>query len=97
MYINPAQGSKGRGRAGAGGFPKIPTRPNPPPTAVRVGDSQHGCGLERCCYGPWCRVQLFRNAPIIIVKIISIAVSMRAKVINPSEHTKCHARKVTLV
>ena len=43
---------------------------------------------QLCCYGPWCLVQLFRNAPIIIVIIRSIAVSMCAKVINLSELTK---------
>ena len=37
VLFNQAQGSSGRGRTGAGGFPKIPTRPRPPPTAVHAG------------------------------------------------------------
>ena len=34
LLSHPAQGSRGRGRTRAGGFPKIPTRPRPTPTAV---------------------------------------------------------------
>ena len=34
VLSHQAQGNRGRGRTGAGGFPKIPTRPRPRPTAL---------------------------------------------------------------